>query len=584
MSQKINNHANLIWSIADKLTGLYKPHEYGLVILPLTVLRRFDCVLEEGKAVFLNEASKIPQNDTFRDKRLKDLAGQKFYNTTKYTFKKLLEDSSNIRENLLEYINSYSSDVKEIITDSEGFNFESHINKLANNDILFIVMHEFSKVDLHPNTVSNIEMGYIFEEVIRRFSESHNEDAGQHYTPREVIRLMVNILFSEDRKILTADRLTKLIYDPTCGTGGMLTVAEEYMRELNKDVTLKTLGQEINPTTYSIAKADILIKGEDANYIKKGNTLTQDHFSNQKFDYIISNPPFGREWKKEEDFVEKEAKKGMEGRFGYGLPPVGDSQMLFLSHAISKMKPISQGGSRVAIIHNGSPLFTGDAGSGPSEIRRHILENDLLEAIIQLPNNIFYNTGITTYLWVLSSHKSENRRNKVQLIDASKAFNKLRKSLGEKKNEITSEQIAEITKIYGEFKEGVFKNKDFAIESKIFDSGEFGYSKIIIENPKKDENDKVVINKKGKIEPDKDLRDTENVPLNEDINEYFEKNVKPYYPEAWIDTDKTKIGYEIPFTRYFYKYIPPRKASDIFDEIKELEKDESKLMKELFEK
>lgn len=584
MSQKINNHANLIWSIADKLRGLYKAHEYGLVILPLTVLRRFDCVLEEGKGEFLKEASKIPQNDTFRDKRLKDLAGQRFYNTSKYTFKKLLEDSNNIRENLLEYIDSYSSDVKEIITDSEGFNFESHINKLANNDILFIVMQEFAKVDLHPSTVSNLEMGYVFEEIIRRFSESHDEDAGEYYTPREVIRLMVNILFNEDKKILTSDKLTKLIYDPTCGTGGMLSVSEEYMRELNKGATLKTLGQEKNPITYSIAKADILIKGHDTDFIKKGNTLTHDKFPNTKFDYIIANPPFGGEWKNEKDFVIKESKKGIEGRFGYGIPAVDDSQMLFMCHALSKMKPISQGGSRVAIIHNGSPLFTGDAGSGPSEIRRHILENDLLEAIIQLPNNIFYNTDIATYLWILTNHKSENRRNKVQLIDASKAFNKLRKALGKKKNEISSEQAAEITNIYGEFKEGIFKNKDYEIESKIFDSGEFGYQKITIENPKKDEEGNIVSNKKGKPEPDKELRDTENVPLSEDINEYFEKNVKPYYPEAWIDTDKTKIGYEIPFTRYFYKYIPPRKASDIFDEIKELELEESKLMKGLFEK
>ena len=448
---------------------------------------------------------------------------------------------------------------------------------MAENGILYLVVKEFTtpRANLHPSVVSNLEMGYIFEEIIRRFSEAHNEDAGQHYTPREVIRLMVNILFNDENQQLSGINVAKTIYDPACGTGGMLSVAEEYLHELNNTSQLLSFGQEINDQTFAICKADMLIKGNNADFIKKGNTLSDDQFAGQTFDYIISNPPFGREWKNEKEAVLKEAKKGFAGRFGPGLPAVGDGQMLFLLTAISKMKEPSQGGSRIAIIHNGSPLFTGDAGSGPSEIRRYILENDLLEAIVALPNDIFYNTGIATYIWVLSNKKQGTiREGKVQLINANELYEKRRKSLGNKRNDIPEHYIEEITQIYGEFKETDI--------SKIFDNEDFGYTKITVERPLKDENGNLVL-KKGKPQPDSSLRDTESVPLKEDIQEYFNREVLPFVPDAWIDTKKSKIGYEIPFTRYFYKYIPPRPSEEIMKEILELEKELDGSLKEIFD-
>ena len=577
---KINNHANLIWSIADKLTGVYKPHEYGLVILPMTVLRRFDIILEKDKQEFLDKAKTISKDNAFRDKLLKKASGHQFYNESDYTIKTLIDDTDHLSENFNTYIEGYSEEVKQILL--KYFKFGAQIDKLNENNLLYIVLKEMSTVDLHPNTVSNIEMGYIFEELIRRFSEAHNEDAGQHYTPREVIRLMINILFSEDRNILAGKNIAKTIYDPACGTGGMLTVAEEYLRELNKDAKLITFGQEINDETYAICKSDILIKGLDAENVKIGNTLSNDQFKDVKFDYIISNPPFGREWKKDKEFIEREARQGMAGRFGYGLPAVSDGQMLFLCHAISKMKDIKDGGSRIAIIHNGSPLFNGDAGSGPSEIRRHILENDLLETIISLPNDIFYNTGITTYLWILDNNKPKMKKGKVQLIDANKIFKKMRKSLGNKRNEISEEQIKEITRIYGEYKEGVYKIDDKELEVKIFDNDTFGYSKVVVNTPLKDEKGNIVYDKKGNVQIDKEKTDTENIPFGIDFDEYMQKNVLPYNQGAFIDKTKTKIGYEIPFTRFFYKYTPPRDEKEIFDEIKQLEKQETSIMKELF--
>lgn len=412
---------------------------------------------------------------------------------------------------------------------------------------------------MHPDKISNLEMGYIFEEIIRRFSEAHNEDAGQHYTPREVIELMVNILFNSDNDILT-ENVAKTLYDPACGTGGMLSVAEDYLKIINSSAKLLPFGQEINDETFAICKADMLIKGNDADNIKNGNTLSDDQFKGEKFDYILSNPPFGREWKNDKKAVEAEAKLGAAGRFAAGLPAVGDGQMLFLQTAIHKMK---DSGSKVAIIHNGSPLFTGDAGSGPSEIRRYILENDLLEAIIALPNDIFYNTGIATYIWVLNNKKSNIRKGKVQLINANQMYEKRRKSLGNKRNDIPKHYIDEITNIYADFKETDI--------SKIFDNEEFGYSKIVVERPQKDENGNIIA-KNGKPVADTSLRDTENVPLKEDIREYFKREVLPYAPDAWIDGKKTKIGYEIPFTRYFYKYVPPRPSEEIMSEILELEK------------
>ena len=459
----------------------------------------------------------------------------------------------------------------------EKFKFDGHITTMANKGILYIVLKEYTtdRGNLHPNEISNLEMGYIFEEIIRRFSESHNEDAGQHYTPREVIQLMVNILFYDDNDILSGNNVAKTIYDPACGTGGMLSVAEEYLHSLNASTELVSFGQEINDQTFAICKADMLIKGNNADYIKDGNTLSDDQFAGSTFDYILSNPPFGREWKNEKAKVEEEAKLGFGGRFGAGLPAASDGQMLFLMTAISKMKDIDKGGSRIAIIHNGSPLFTGDAGSGPSEIRRYILENDLLEAIIALPNDIFYNTGIATYIWVLSNKKAGTvREGKVQLINANEMFVKRRKALGNKRNDISKEDIAEITKIYGDFKESEI--------SQIYDNEDFGYTKITVERPLRDEEGNLVL-KKGKKQPDTSLRDTENVPLKEDIKEYFEREVLPFAPDAWVDEKKSKVGYEIPFTRYFYKYEAPRPSAEIMAEIMDLETELSGSLEEVFD-
>ena len=567
IGSNISEKANLIWAIADKLTGVYKPHEYGEVILPLTVIRRFDCVLADTKEAVLkknDQVGKLQMKDVFLCKE----SGYDFYNISKFDFQKLLSDPDGIEANFRAYINGFSENVRNII---EKFNFDNQITRLAEKNLLYIVIQEFTtaNADLHPSKISNLEMGYIFEEIIRRFSEAHNEDAGQHYTPREVIELMVNILFYNDSDLLTGN-IAKTIYDPACGTGGMLSVAEDYLKKLNKDAELIAFGQEINDQTYAICKADMLIKGANADNIKNGNTLSDDQFKEDSYDYILSNPPFGREWKNDKKAVEAEAKLGFAGRFGAGLPAVGDGQMLFLETAIAKMKPQ---GSRIAIIHNGSPLFTGDAGSGASEIRRYILENDLLEAIIALPNDIFYNTGIATYIWVLSNKKPDYRKGKVQLINANELYEKRRKSLGNKRNDIPKEYIDEITKLYGEFKESKI--------SKIFDNEDFGYSKIVVERPKLNEDGTPEL-KKGKPVPDTSLRDTENVPLKEDIQEYFKREVLSFAPDAWIDEKKTKVGYEIPFTRYFYEYIPPKPAQELEIEIKEIEMELDGALEEIF--
>lgn len=574
LSSNVNEKAALIWAIADKLTGVYKPHEYGEVILPLTVIRRFDCILSDTKDAVLKKYDEV-KNLPMKDVLLRSATGGKaFYNTSKYTFERLLDDPDNIEENFRDYLNGFSENVQDII---EKFKFDGHITTMADKGILYIVIKEFTspKANLHPDVISNLEMGYIFEEIIRRFSESHNEDAGQHYTPREVIRLMVNILFHDDNDILSGNNVVKTIYDPACGTGGMLSVSEEYLHELNAATELLAFGQELNDQTFAICKADMLIKGNDANFIKDGNTLSDDQFEGQKFDYIISNPPFGREWKNEKTKVEAEAKRGFAGRFGAGVPAVSDGQMLFLLTAISKMKEPSDGGSRIAIIHNGSPLFTGDAGSGPSEIRRYILENDLLEAIIALPNDIFYNTGIATYIWVLSNKKAGTKREgKVQLINANELFERRRKTLGNKRNDISEKQISEITRIFGDFRENEI--------SQIYDNADFGYTKITVERPLLDEDGNPIL-KKNKPQADTSLRDTENVPLKENIDEYFKREVLPFSPDAWIDTKKSKVGYEIPFTRYFYKYEAPQSSTEIMSEIMGLETELSGSLKEVFD-
>ena len=572
LSANINEKANLIWAIADKLTGVYKPHEYGEVILPLTVIRRFDCILADTNEAVWEKYESV-KSLPMRDVLLTTASKHPFYNTSHYTFERLLNDPDNIEANLHTYLNGFSENVRDIIA---KFKFDTHITTMANKGILYIVLKEFTtpKANLHPAVISNLEMGYIFEEIIRRFSEAHNEDAGQHYTPREVIKLMVNILFHDDNPALSGNNVAKTIYDPACGTGGMLSVAEEYLHQLNTSSKIIPFGQELNDQTFAICKADMLIKGNDADYIRDGNTLTEDMFEGHHFDYILSNPPFGREWKNERPKIETEAKRGFAGRFGPGLPAVGDGQMLFLLSALSKMKEPKDGGSRIAIIHNGSPLFTGDAGSGPSEIRRYILENDLLEAIVALPNDIFYNTGIATYIWVLSNKKHGTKREgKVQLINANELYEKRRKALGNKRNDIPESAIAEITRLYGDLAESEI--------SKVFDNAEFGYTKITVERPLRDESGKLIL-AKGKQQPDSNLRDTENVPLTEDIAAYFAREVLPFAPDAWIDQSKSKIGYEIPFTRYFYKYEAPKPSAEIMAEILEIEKELDGSLAEIF--
>ena len=577
LNSKITNKAALIWAIADKITGVYKPHEYGKVILPLTVIKRFDSILEETKSDVLADFEKCRNmdNDIMRNEILTKASGHPFYNTSKYTLRTLLDDPDHIDDNFASYINAFSPNVCEII---EKFEFaKDELPKMREYGLLFTVLQEFGtdKADMHPSRVSDIEMGYIFEELIRKFSESYNEEAGQHYTPREVIELMVHILLNFDNAMLSSKE-ARTIYDPACGTGGMLSIASEYIKKHNSSAAFLCFGQEINPETYAIAKADMLIKGENDSLIRSGNTLSDDQFPNQTFNYIISNPPFGREWKKEKASVEKEAKLTREngGRFFMGLPAIGDSQMLFLSNAVAKMKPVEEGGSRVAIVHNGSPLFTGDAGSGPSDIRKYLLENDLLEAIIALPNDIFYNTGIATYIWVLSNNKEKRRMGKVQLINANGLYEKRRKSLGNKRNDIPQTAIDEIAKIYGDFRENKL--------SKIFKNEDFGYRKVVVERPLRDESGKPIL-KKGKVQADPKLRDTENIPLSEDVAEYMKREVLPYAPDAWIDESKTKIGYEIPFTRYFYEYTPPVPSEELKREILQIESELKGSIERIFE-
>lgn len=566
----VSEKASLIWSIADKLVGVYKPHEYGDVILPLTVLKRFDSVLSDTKDKVLEMAKKYPETFAKRDFILKETAGQKFYNTSKYDFKKLLDDPDNIEENFYNYINGYSDEVKDII---KNFDLNKQIEKMAGNGILYQVIDTFNseKANLHPSYVSNIEMGYIFEEIIRRFNELSNEEAGQHYTPREVIELMVNLIFEDEEDLADSSKI-KTVYDGACGTGGMLTASMEYAKKLNSSSRMLCYGQELNAQTYAICKADMLIKGEDSNNIRHGNTLSGDLFPGETFDYIIMNPPFGIEWKNEKAAVLKEAEKGSDGRFPAGTPAISDSQLLFLQNAVSKMKPE---GSKIAIVHNGSALFKGDAGSGESEIRRYVIENDLLDCIIQLPNDMFYNTGIATYIWILSNKKPGHRVGKVQLINASEFYNKMRKNLGSKRNELSKEHIDNITKIYGDFVENEY--------SKIFENEYFGYRKVTVLQPELNEDGTPRKNKKGEYIPNKELTDTENIPLQETIEDYMNREVIPFAKYAYIDESKTKIGYEISFTKYFYKYQEPRKTEEIMNEILELDKKLDGVLKELQE-
>lgn len=556
-----------IWSVADLLRGDYKQSDYGKVILPFTVLRRLDCVLEPTKAAVLAELEDKEKQGINPEPFLLRKSQQSFYNQSPLDLPKLLGDPDNIAHNLFTYVQGFSPAVRDVF---ERFEFQAQVERLAKAGLLYQVTEKFTQIDLHPSKVSNMQMGLVFEELIRKFAEISNETAGEHFTPREVIRLMVNLIFIEDDDILSKPGVVRTIYDPTAGTGGMLSVAGEYLVEHNPQARLTVFGQELNPESYAICKADMLIKGQDVGNIAFGNTLSDDGHSHKQFDYMLSNPPFGVEWKKVEKDVRKEyEQQGYNGRFGPGLPRVSDGSMLFLLHLLSKMRSTADGGSRFGIVLNGSPLFTGGAGSGESEIRRYVLENDLVEAIVGLPNDMFYNTGIATYIWIISNRKPQTRKGKVQLIDASGMWQKMRKSLGSKRKELSDAHIERITQLFGSFTEAEEDGKPI---SRIFDNEDFGYHAITVERPLRDESGNVVVGvkgkQKGKPQPDSSLRDTENVPYTDDIMEYFRREVLPHAPDAWIDPDKTKVGYEIPFNRHFYVFKPPRPLAEIDAELK----------------
>jgi type I restriction enzyme M protein len=638
--------ANFIWAIANLLRGPYKPKEYGDVVLPMTILRRLDCVLAPTKHAVHQEwiASRDKTSKDILNVKLRKKSGYAFYNTSQYTIPTLTGDSANVQANLLSYLDSFSDNIRDVFT---RFGFEDQIQRLNEANALYLVLQRFAALDLRPENVSNTEMGSVFEELIRKFAEASNETAGEHFTPREVIALMVDLLLVGDEDATSTPNIIRTVYDPAAGTGGMLSVMDEHLRSQNETARLTMAGQEINASSYAVCKADMVIKGQDVNAIALGNTLTDDQHAGRVFHYCLSNPPFGVEWKTSEREVRKEhTQMGSRGRFGPGVPAVSDGSMLFLLHLISKMRPAdplhNETRGRAAIVLNGSPLFTGKAGSGESEIRRWIVESDLLDAIIALPTDMFYNTGIATYIWVLDQRKPPERRGKVQLIDASQMFVKMRKSLGSKRKELSSSDIETIVKIYGGF-DGTDER------SKIFDSQEFGYRAITVEQPlrlafqatperidaalasaavqkldmqtvshlrvalrllgsdlvirdrsefdtmmgralgkagvrvglpvrkallaglgERDETAAVCTDVKGRPEPDPRLRDTENVPLGEDVHEYFAREVTPYVPDAWIDESKTKIGYEIPFTRHFYEYAPPRPLEEIDADVKRL--------------
>lgn len=652
MAEKTNS--NLVWSTADLLRGDYKQSDYGKIILPLTLLRRLECVLEPTREAVLaeNEARKslgIPMEQFLTRK-----SGHSFYNTSKFTLSKLMNDANNIKENLESYINDYSANAREIF---EKYDFFTQIEKLDESNLLFLLVEKFASLELHPDVVSNHEMGLMFEELIRKFAEASNETAGEHFTPRDMVRLATSLLFSTDDDVLTKKGVVRSLYDPTAGTGGFLSSGSEYVHELNPDATLVTFGQELNGESYAICKADMMIKGQDVKNIKHGNTLSDDQLDGEKFDYMLSNPPFGVEWKKVQKVVVAEhEEQGFNGRFGAGLPRASDGSLLFLLHLISKMRPQSEGGSRIGIILNGSPLFTGGAGSGESEIRRYVLENDMLEAIVAMPNDMFFNTGIATYIWILSNNKSDERKGKVQLINASKMGNAMRKSLGSKRKFLDEGNINDIVRLFGEFEAGEI--------SKVFNTTDFGYRRITVERPlqlsyyphdgdklEALQNDKAFVkmkelgaeiltalgaiesekimsrtefkkeldkhltpkltatqfkliqkhisvhdddaelckDSKGKLEVNADLRDYENIPLSEDINDYFAREVTPHVPLAWIDEKKRDakdsevgiVGYEIPFNRHFYEYTPPRQLEEIDAELETLNAEIMEMLREI---
>lgn len=568
----ISEKASMIWNVADGLVGPFKPHEYGTVILPMTVIKRFhDCLLPTRDAVLAKyeQVKNLAVNDIF----LRTASGYQFYNTSKFTFETLIADPSNIESNFRDYLAGFSSNVQDILS---KFEFDATIKRLVDSNTLYVTIKEFAgpKGYLGPDKISTVDCGYIFEDLVRRFSESFGEEAGAHFTSRDIIYLMTDILLN-DVDFTKTESMT--VYDMAMGTSQMLSCMEERVRELSSDMEITCFGQEFNPSTFAIAKADMMIRGGDPNNMRFGDTLSEDQFSGYKFNRIISNPPFGIPWKREQKAVEAEAKKGDKGRFAPGLPKISDGQQLFVLNGISKLAD----DGKMTIIQNGSPLFSGDAGSGPSEIRRYIIENDWLEAIIQLSTDAFMNTGISTYIWVINKAKPDERMGKVQLIDASHCAEPRRKSIGTKRNDITDKCRDLIVKAYGDFSEGIYGDENgIYCESKIFDNDDFGYRRITVERPTLDENGKPVF-KKGKPVADSSLRDYENVPLKEDVEEYFKREVLPYAPDAWIDKSKTKVGYEIPMTRYFYRYQKPESSDAIMARIRILEADIAKALESI---
>lgn len=571
----IAEKAAMIWNVADMLRGPFKPHEYGLVILPMTVVKRFhDCLLPTHQAVLgtYEKVKKLHVIDGF----LQKASGYQFYNTSRFTFETLLADPDNIESNFRDYLSGFSANAQDVLA---KFDFDNIIKRMVESNTLYLVIKEFGseKGYLGPDKISAVDCGYIFEDLVRRFSESFGEEAGAHFTSRDIIYLMTDLLLSE----ADLDTSSMTVYDMAMGTSQMLSCMEERIHELNSDIEVTCFGQEFNPSTFAIAKADMMIRGGDPNNMRFGDTLSEDQFPGFTFQYIISNPPFGIDWKREQKAVEAEAARGEMGRFAPGLPKISDGQQLFVLNGLAKLA--NKG--KMAIIQNGSPLFSGDAGSGPSNIRQYILENDWLDCIIQLSTDMFMNTGISTYIWVLSKDKPAHRAGKVQLIDASHCFEPRRKSIGTKRNDITDACRELIVTAYGEFANGkVYGDKNgIYCESKVFESVEFGYNKIVVERPQRDETGNILL-KRGKPVPDTSLRDTENVPLVQDIDAYFAREVLPYAPDAWIDHSKTKVGYEIPMTRYFYEYQAPEAVEDIVARITALEQDISAGLAELFHK
>lgn len=568
----MGNHqeiSSFIWRVCDdELRGLFKPHEYGDIILPFVVLRRLDCLLEPHKDEVVSVYNELKDEIEDLSPIIKKKTGLNFFNYSRYDLTRLKSDPNGLKINFPNYINGYSDNVHQIL---ENFQLDKPVEKLIKNNKLYTLIDKFTEVDLHPNVVDNHTMGSIFEELLRKFSEMSNETSGEHYTPRDVVKLLVSLVFSGDEENLKGEGIIRSIFDPCCGTGGMLTIGKEWVNEhISTDVMFQLYGQELNPQTFSICKSDFLITGEDPERIKLGSSLSNDQHQGKQFDYMITNPPFGVSWKSEKDFIQEEATNPL-GRFSAGTPRTSDGSLLFLQHMISKMK---KEGSRIGIVFNGSPLFTGDAGSGESEIRKWIIENDWLECIVALPDQLFFNTGISTYIWIVTNKKRKERQGKVQLIDGSKLFKTMKKSLGSKRKWVDDEQAAQILEAYNRFEESDI--------SKIYDNDFFGYTKVQIEQPKV-ENGKVVTDRSGNPRPDSSLRDYERVPLQEDIETYFHREVEPHLPNAWIEWDKNKVGYEINFTKYFYQYKPLRSSEEIAKELLQLEEESQDLLNQIVE-